>query len=234
MVLRRDLLLAAAAATLARPALSQSGSARTLKFVPQAPLTAIDPGFTNANVTRAHGFYVFDTLFGIDSRLQPKPQMAEGYTVSEDGRAWRVRLREGLMFHDGTPVRAVDCAASLRRWAACPDAMAQLVAPVVEAWEPEDDRTLVIRLTRPFRFLIEAMSAPTGYVPFIMPARVAEIPPGRQAIELVGSGPYRFVASDSMPVTAPSIHVSRTTGRALRHRTGTPAARRCGSTGWSG
>jgi peptide/nickel transport system substrate-binding protein len=193
---RRALLFASAVGTLARPAIAQTNRAAMLRFVPQAPLTALDPGFTNANNTRAHGSYVFDTLYGIDSQLRPKPQMAEGHTVSEDGRTWRIRLREGLLFHDGTPVRAVDCAASLRRWAALGDAMAQVVAPVVEAWEAEDDRTLRVLLRKPFRFLLDAISAPTGYVPFIMPARIAEVPPGRQAIEMIGSGPYRFAAGE--------------------------------------
>jgi peptide/nickel transport system substrate-binding protein len=88
-----------------------------LRFVPQANLTLLDPIFTTATVTSNHAYYVFDTLYSVAGDGKPKPQMAEGHTVSDDGRVWHIRLRDGLKFHDGTPVRAIDCALSIERWA---------------------------------------------------------------------------------------------------------------------
>ena len=73
---------------------------------------------TTAAVTANHGWLVYDTLFGVNAAQQPKPQMAEGYTASDDGRTYRIRLRDGLKWHDGEPVRAQDCALSLARWSA--------------------------------------------------------------------------------------------------------------------
>ena len=72
---------------------------------------------------------VWDTLFGVNAAQQAKPQMAEGYTVSDDGRTYLIKLREGLKWHDGEPVRAQDCAPSLARWAAR-DTFGQTVAKV--------------------------------------------------------------------------------------------------------
>src|SRR5687767_2981897 len=115
---RRSLLKAAiatAAAPLAAPALAQG--VPTLRFIPQANLTALDPVWTTATVTFNHAYYVFDVLYATDSKGAHRPQMAEGHTVSDDGRTWRFPLRSGLFFHDGEPVRAQDCAASLARWA---------------------------------------------------------------------------------------------------------------------
>ncbi len=192
---RRTLLQTATAAVLARPALAQPEARHTLRFVPQAPLTVLDPGYTTANVTRAHATLMFDTLFAVDSSLRPQPQMAEGYTVSDDGRLWMVKLREGLHFHDGTPVLAADCAASMRRWAVA-DTLGQIVAPVVDAWEAADDRTLLVRLKRPFPFLLDAMASPTGMMAVILPARLAAVLPGRQGLEMVGSGPFRFLPDE--------------------------------------
>jgi peptide/nickel transport system substrate-binding protein len=104
-MLRRDLLkgAAATAAALASPALAQP--ARVLRFVPQADLTVIDPVVTTAYVTRYHALMVWDQLYGLDSELRPQPQMVEGHTVEDDGKRWTFRLREGLAFHDGEPVR---------------------------------------------------------------------------------------------------------------------------------
>jgi peptide/nickel transport system substrate-binding protein len=195
---RRTLLAGAAglaAAPVAAPAVAQNTRATTLRMVPQANLSVLDPVFTTATVTGNHGFYVFDTLYGVDAQLRPVPQMAEGHEVSSDGLTWRIRLREGLRFHDGEPVRAVDCIASIRRWCAR-EPFGQLLARFAEEWIAADDRTMVIRLKRPFPLLPEALAKPDASSPFIMPERIARTDPNRGVTEMVGSGPYRFIASE--------------------------------------
>ena len=113
---RRTLLAgAAAAAVMPRPSLAQSARSRVLTYVPQADLTVIDPVVTTAYITRTHGLMIWDQLYGLDAQLQPQPQMVEGHRVENDGRLWTFRLREGLKFHDGEPVRGRDCIASIRR-----------------------------------------------------------------------------------------------------------------------
>ena len=82
-------------------------------------LRVLDPMWTTAYVTRNHGYMVFDTLFALDSKFQPQPQMVGDYSISPDKLFYRFTLRDGLRFHDGQPVRAADCVASLRRWMAC-------------------------------------------------------------------------------------------------------------------
>ncbi len=116
---RRTLLAAAIAAPAAAPRLGWGQAAtraRTLRFMPQAALAALDPVFNPTTIVTTHGYCVFDTLYGADRQLRPRPQMAEGHQVSADGLTWTIRLREGLAFHDGEPVRSVDCVASLKRW----------------------------------------------------------------------------------------------------------------------
>ncbi|MFX5521547.1 ABC transporter substrate-binding protein, partial [Acinetobacter baumannii] len=71
---------------------------------------------TTAYVTRNHALMVFDTLYGVDDKNQPHPQMVEGHVVENDGRLWRLTLRPGLQVHDGTPVLARDVVASINRW----------------------------------------------------------------------------------------------------------------------
>ena len=72
----------AVATALPRFSIGQPANARVLRFVPQANLTVLDPIFTTAAVTANHSWMVYDTLFGVNAALQPKPQMAEDYTVS--------------------------------------------------------------------------------------------------------------------------------------------------------
>ena len=201
---RRTLLAAATAALarpilarpiLARPALAQPAAARTLTFVPQANLTSLDPIWTTATVTRNYAFMVFDTLFGTDDDLVPRPQMAEGHTVDDDGRRWTVRLREGLVFHDNTPVLARDVTASLARWMKR-DSLGTTVAALLDSMETPDDRTVVLRLKRPFPPLLTALAKTQPSAAMIMPERIAKTDPFKQITEIVGSGPFRFLPDE--------------------------------------
>ena len=81
---------------------------RVLRFVPQANLTVLDPIVTTAAVTVNHAWMVWDTLFGANAAQLAKPQMAEGY-VSDDGRTYLIKLREGLRWHDSELARAGLC-----------------------------------------------------------------------------------------------------------------------------
>jgi hypothetical protein len=71
------LLGAAMASGLARPAIGQ-GAARTLRFVPHANLTSLDPLWSNTLISLNHAYMVCDQLYGLDEGLIPRPQMAEG------------------------------------------------------------------------------------------------------------------------------------------------------------
>ena len=124
---RRTLLQASVAATMPAPAFAQGTAARTLRVIPQANLTSLDPVWTTAVVTRNHAFLVYDQLCAQDAAGEVKPQIAEGWTTENDGRDVTFTLRSGLRFHDGEPVRAADCVASIRRWAAR-DTLAQVRA----------------------------------------------------------------------------------------------------------
>lgn len=192
---RRTFLQTAAASVLATPAIAQSSAAKTLRIVPQANLSVLDPIFTTAIVTGNNGYNIFDTLYSNPADGQPRPQMAEGHEISPDGRTWRIKLREGLKFHDNTPVRSVDCIASIRRWCTR-DAFGQLLAKVATDWNVVDDRTFEIKLTRPFPLLATALGKADSSIPFIMPERLAMTPGTSQITEMVGSGPYRFLASE--------------------------------------
>jgi peptide/nickel transport system substrate-binding protein len=196
---RRDFLAATAAASLVRaaPALAQpalGGKSKTLIHVPQANLTSLDPVWTTALVTRNYAAMVFETLYGRDEKLDPQPQMVAGHTVENDGRLWTMKLRDGLLFHDGEKVLARDCVASLKRWMRR-DPIGQTIADRLDSLEATDDSTLVWRLKKPFASLPYAL-AKTQPTPVIMPERLAGTDPFKQISDVVGSGPFRWNAKE--------------------------------------
>ena len=192
MITRRGTL--AGAAALAMPSVARGqkneGAAGVLRMVPQANLGSIDPIWSTANITRNHGFMIYDTLYGLTAGLQPAPQMAAGHLVLDGGRRVEITLRDGLAFHDGEPVRAVDAVASLRRWMAR-NPFGQKLATVLDDLLPVSDRQVVFRLSRPFPLLLNALAS-TSTPAFIMPERVAATDPFRQIDDPTGSGPFRF------------------------------------------
>ena len=194
---RRTLLGAGIAATLARPALVRAETATTLKFVPYADLALLDPA-VSAFVTRNHVLMVFDTLFGVDEAGVAQPQMLSGYTTSPDGLTWTLTLRDGLRFHDGTPVLARDAVASIKRWWVA-DAFGQALAIATDEVSAPDDKTIRFRLKRRFHLLPDALAHPTNTMAVIMPERLAATPSSSRLTEMVGSGPFRYVANERVP-----------------------------------
>lgn len=194
-MLNRRSFMALSGAALAAPALAQGSAARTLKFIPQADLTVLDPIWTTAYVTRNHGLAVFDTLYGTDARYAAQPQMVAGHTVENDDKLWRLTLRPGLTFHDGSPVLARDCVASIARWGKR-DAMGQTLMAYTDELSAPDDRTIQFRLKKPFALLPEALGKVGSSICAIMPERLAKTDPFTQVTEMVGSGPFRFKADE--------------------------------------
>ncbi len=198
---RREFAAAAGAASLAGfglPARPRAADTKTLRFIAQSDLRVLDPIWTTAYITRNHGYMVFDTLFALDSKFKPHPQMVGDFSISPDKLLYSFTLRDGLKFHDGQSVRGADCTASLKRWMAR-DALGQTLATVVDEMTGGDGKDFTIRLKEPFPLLIDAIAKVSSLAPFIMPERLAKTDPYEQVTEMVGSGPFKFVKSEFEP-----------------------------------
>ena len=197
---RRDFMAAAAAASgaLAMPGVARSQANRVLRFVPQANLSSLDAVAGTQYVVRNASLMVWDTLFGVDAKLNPKPQMVEAWDTTPDGLAWTFRLRPGLRFHDGEPVLARDVTASLKRWMVR-DTMGQQISARLQAMEAVDDRTVRLTLSRPFPKMLFALGKSNAPVALIMPERIAQTDPFKLITEYVGSGPMRFKRDEWVP-----------------------------------
>ncbi len=182
----------AGATALAAPRLVQAESQRVITFIPHADLVSLDPVWTTADITRNYSLAVFDTLYGYDANFQVQPQMVEGAQVSDEGKTWDLTLRDGLKFHDGTPVLARDCVASIARFCKR-DPFGQALAARTDEMSAPSDKVIRIRLKKPFSLLPDAL----GQVYCVMmPERLAMTDAMKQVTEAIGSGPFRFVADE--------------------------------------
>src|SRR5215510_7674409 len=195
--LRQSLFALAAAACLS--GLSAPANAqKTLRAVMHSDLKILDPIWTTAYIVRNHGYMIYDTLFATDEKGEVKPQMVGQYEVSGDQLTHTFTLREGLLWHDGAPVTAEDCVASIKRWAV-KDATGQKLMTFVDNLTVKNDKTFVMQLKSPTGLVLLGLGKPSSNVPFMMPKRVAETDPNTQISDFVGSGPFVFKRDEWKP-----------------------------------
>lgn len=188
------LLLAIAALTIPASAVS----AETLRVAMESRLSNLDPIVSASHQTRDHGYLIYDTLLALDADQNIRPQMAEGWEVSEDGKTYVFRLRDGLTWHDGQLVTAADVVASFERWAQR-DRLGQAVLTVVDDIEVLDDKEFRVELSEPTTIILDAFAKSSGVTLFIMPERVAQTPLSEAITDYTGSGPFIFVPEEFEP-----------------------------------
>lgn len=171
---------------------------KTMRAVMHAPLANLDPMNTGADITLYHGMLVYDTLFSWDENLQPQPQMVDKYTISDDQLTYTMTLRPGLKWHDGQPVTAEDCVASIKRWWTN-DNLGQQLQRVTKDVTVVDDNTFKIELNERFGYTLDALAKSGSNIPVMMPKRFADTPVTEAITEAVGSGPFRFVKEEWVP-----------------------------------
>lgn len=146
---------------------------------------------------------MFDGLVDYDARTQEAvPAAAQRWQVLEGGRLFVFRLRNGVQFHDGTPVRAQDFVAAWNRLADPfrPSPFAFLLERVdgfdeynvtldqdhITGVIARDDLTLEVRLTDPWPDFVSLLGHPA-----LSPVPEAAAFPGYSA-RPVGNGPYQL------------------------------------------
>jgi peptide/nickel transport system substrate-binding protein len=193
---KRSIAVLALAACLGVPEFAAAET--TLHAVMQSDLKILDPIWTTAYIVRNYGYMVYDTLFAMDAKGEIQPQMVDKYSVSADKLTWTFTLRDGLLFHDGAPVTAEDCIASIKRWGGR-DAVGQTLMTFVKEMKIVDAKTFTIELNTPTGLMLSGLGKPSSNPAFIMPKRVAETPPTEQIKETIGSGPFIFKADEWKP-----------------------------------
>ena len=191
-------LVIAAVVALTASVPAPADAQTTLRVVMHSDLKIVDPIWTTAYIVRNHGYMVYDTLFAMDAKGEIKPQMVDKYEVSKDQKTYTISLRDGLLWHDGAPVTAEDCVASIKRWAA-KDSMGQKLMTFVKELQVVNPKTFRIVLNEPTGLVLGALGKPSSNVPFMMPKRVAETDPNTQISDYTGSGPFVFKKDEWKP-----------------------------------
>jgi peptide/nickel transport system substrate-binding protein len=191
MTLSRLFALSISVACLALPASAQTAPGKVLRVAPHADLKTLDPVSASIVITRMHGLMIYETLFAWDAGLNPKPQMVESFSTSDDKLTWTFTLRPGLKFHDGQPVTTKDVIPSLKRWMAR-DTIGGKLGEYTDSMAIVDDKTFTLKLKRPMALVPFALGSAVGQIPVIMRASDAMSDPMKPITETIGSGPFRF------------------------------------------
>lgn len=169
----------------------QSGG--TLHYGLTLPVSGIDPHVNASSELGIPLSSVYDTLVAQDRDGTFRPYLAESWTVSEDGRVYTFKLRQDVLFHDGTPFNAQAVVRNLDR-IADPATRSQkavfLLGPYDHA-EAVDAFTVRIVLKEPYAPLLDGLSQ--VYLGMASPAALDKWGDQYQ-LHQVGTGPFRFVS----------------------------------------
>ncbi len=173
---------------------------RTIRAILHGDIPTFDPIWTTANMAANHGALVYDTLWGIDSKVTAQPQMVGRHAFSDDKLTLTMELRDGLKWTDGTDVTAKDCVASIRRWAVR-DGAGQHMMQRVTGVTHRDARTIEIKFSEPYGIALDAMAKTSTPFCFMMREKEALTDPMQKIETTVGSGPFIMNERETRPGT---------------------------------
>lgn len=176
------LSLAVLAAVPLTAPLPAAANDRPLTVVAPFEVTSIDPSRSGYIFTRLS---VSETLVDVDDSGLPIPGLASGWAASADGTEWRFSLRDGVTFHDGSPMTADSVAAALRHAEAKPGILQQAPITAIDV----DGDAVLLRLSQPFSPILASLAHTSTQI--LAPAAYA---PSGDVIEVIGTGPYRLTA----------------------------------------
>ena len=161
-------------------------------------IPTLDPAQVNLGIVAGELVAnLFSSLVQFDTELGLIPDLAAEWQVSEDGLQYTFKLRDGLTFHNGDPLKAADVLYTYQRTTnpdfASPHANK---LDLVESIDAPDPLTVAIKLSAPFApFLAVACSRGPGRALTPVPKRaVEELGDDQFGITPVGSGPFKIVA----------------------------------------
>ena len=138
---------------------------------------------------------VYDTIYEYQLDGTYKLDVAESGEVSDDGLTWTFKIRDGIMFHDGTPMAANDVAFSVNLYKNNGDFIyLNTYTTNFDTVEATDDNTVVITLLN----AVPNMDYLLSYL-YVVPEHIwkdyAEAPASLEFenVEMIGTGPFKML-----------------------------------------
>jgi glutathione transport system substrate-binding protein len=184
-------LMAAAVLALGLAVTPMAHASKDVTLAVAIALDTLDPYNTISTLNQAAGKAYYEGLFEFDKDLKIKNVLATGYTVSDDGLVYTIKLRQGVKFQDGTDFTAEAVKVNYDR-VTNPDNHLSRYSQFssVDKTEVVDPYTVRITLKRPFSPFPNAMAHPSAMM--ISPAALAKY--GKDiGFHPVGTGPFEFV-----------------------------------------
>jgi peptide/nickel transport system substrate-binding protein len=150
-------------------------------------LPSLDVMATTDDAGRVVNLHIYEPLIGRNEKLEPAPMLAEGWNVSADGLEYAIKLRRGVVFHNGKTMTSADAKASIERYMRM-SVRRRYLEDIAEVRAPDPD-TVVIRLKSARPLFLNNFSQPEVIVAIIPAEEAAK---DANKIEIVGTGPYKL------------------------------------------
>lgn len=200
---RRSLLKAVSALGATTPAFLSSGTAMaqdvaepvqggTLRVALAGEPPTLDIHQTTAGIVSLITWVMYEPLFTYDNEFRIIPMLAESHEVSDDGLTNTITLRQGVNFHNGEEMTAVDVIASIERWGSLSGHGGALLE-ATESVNQVDDYTIEYVMTRPFGTFAATLAENYQGCAIYPKSVIDEIGDEPMNSGFVGTGPYRLV-----------------------------------------
>ena len=164
---------------------------RLTAAIPGDPVS-LDWGLNTEALTIDIAQNIFEPLFAADRTWQPKPMLADGYTLTEGNTVYTIPIRRDVTFQNGQPMGAADVVASLNRWFII-SGQAQLIKSALRGVQVLDPYTVQVRFDRPQRSFIPDLASLVQPC-IVLPAAIAEAAGAKPLTDaqIIGTGPYQL------------------------------------------
>lgn len=167
----------------------------TVKWIPNGGVAGVDP-IRGGPLSLTTAYSVHDWLVAWDADGNLQPQMLDTWNIEDDGKKITLTLRDGLLFHDLTPVTAADVIQSIHRWRAKATFGNSYFNDVLIGIEEIDDQTIVATFTEPSGVFIQGIGDPSAPSPIMVPKEQAMVSHTEQMTANVGAGVYKLIDID--------------------------------------